>query len=503
MNLSNLPDVLWGNKAKFRYLFIASLFLFFTFLGGREIWTQEYRWADIVSGMFYRNDFLHPYLNNHTYYDKPLLSYWLIAFFTRITGEFSEWALRIPSALSGLLAIWSLYRIGSTLKSKQLGLLSGWLLLTTFYFVFWARTSSADMLNLAGSLFAISWYLEKREHASFYDYVIFFLIVALTCLCKGLIGAVISLFAIFLDITLQNSWKKHLRLPLFLSLIPALIVYLAPFYASIYSEGNTYHQNGLYLVYRENILRYFHPFDHRDPIYIYFIYLPIYSLPWAIFLIPAIFNLKSRWQSMSLNTKWIILALFSLFLFLTLSGSRRSYYILPLVPFTILFIADWMLSSEFFIKHRVGLTNFVICSFISLFLFIDVLPAWYYSQFGVSKLAVSLKNEINKIKPWNQWNIVLLDVDPKLIFYLQLKPITQNFRIKDKNMSIKTVDDVRHVWPILENKLPNTIFISDKRYESILQPFFTRYRLVDVSKQSHSLFANTRMVRPIAFIPVG
>ena len=77
-------------------------------LGAREIWTQEHRWADIVSGMFYRHDFLHPYLGETRYYDKPLLSYWLIAIIAAITGDLSTWALRIPSALAGLLAIWSI-----------------------------------------------------------------------------------------------------------------------------------------------------------------------------------------------------------------------------------------------------------------------------------------------------------------------------------------------------------------------------------------------------------
>ena len=34
-------------------------------------------------------------------------------------------------------------------------------------------------------------------------------------------------------------------------------------------------------------LRYFQPFDHQGPIYTYFIYLPVYLLPWVVFFIPA------------------------------------------------------------------------------------------------------------------------------------------------------------------------------------------------------------------------
>src|SRR6185437_6661119 len=111
-------------------------------------------------------------------------------------------------------------------------LLSGWLLLTTYYFVFWSRTSSADMLNLAGSLLAIAWYIAKRNHANFFDYSVFFIIIAFTSLCKGLIGAIIPFIAVFIDMILQKSFKQHLRLPLFLALIPGLIIYFLPFIAS-------------------------------------------------------------------------------------------------------------------------------------------------------------------------------------------------------------------------------------------------------------------------------
>src|SRR5664279_5249984 len=116
-------DLLWGSRAKLIYLLLAAGVLLLTLLGSREIWTQEHRWADIVTGMFYRHDFLHPYLNESDYYDKPLLSYWLIAGFSYITGSVSTWALRLPSALAGLLAIWSIYRIGAHFQNKRMGLL--------------------------------------------------------------------------------------------------------------------------------------------------------------------------------------------------------------------------------------------------------------------------------------------------------------------------------------------------------------------------------------------
>lgn len=502
MNLSSVADFLWSNKAKLRYLMLASALLLFTLLGGREIWTQEHRWADIVSGMFYRHDFLHPYLGVNHYYDKPLLSYWLIVLVAKLTGTLTIWALRLPSALAGLLAVWSIYRLGTKLKDRQLGLLAGWLLLTTFYFVFWARTSSADMLNLAGCLFAVSWYFDKREHAGFFDYAIFFAIIALTSLCKGLVGAIIPLIAVVTDIVLQRSWKQYLRLPLFLSVIPALIIYLLPFWASSYFGGETYGQNGLSLVYRENFLRYFQPFDHQGAIYTYFIYLPIYLLPWVVFFIPALFALKSRWKTMTTDSKWMVWTLLLLFLFFTLSGSRRSYYILPLVPYAILFTADWILSNPvLLVKRQCWSAGLAIVSFVLLFIAFDILPAWYYSTYGVSRFVVLLREEADKIKPWDTWNIVMLDAESKLNFYLQLPPETKHYGIRGKRNE-QTATGLMETWPILKNKPQNTIFISRRLYASLLQGYFIDYNMVEMPSQSNlSLLKNHDLNAPIAFIP--
>lgn len=503
MKLSTATDFLWGSRAKLSYLLIAAFILLFTFLGGREIWTQEHRWADIVSGMFYRHDFLHPYLGNANYYDKPLLSYWLIVIFAKINQELTAWSLRLPSAFAGLLAIWSIYRLGTKLSDKRLGLLSGWLLLTTFYFVFWARTASADMLNLAGSLFALAWYFEKREKSGFFDYAIFFLILALTSLCKGLVGAIVPLIAVFVDIVLQKSWKHHLRFSVFLAVIPALIVYCIPFFASTYFSDELYGQNGLYLVYRENILRYFKPFDHQGPIYTYLVYLPIYLLPSVILFIPALASIKSRWKQMTLNSKWIVFSLLALFAFFTLSGSRRSYYVLPIVPFAILLTADWILSGGFSKAKKQAFTaGLIIFSYIVLFIGVDLIPEWYYSRFGVERFAESLKVDVGRIKPWKDWNVVSLDAESKLNFYLQLAPTVIKYHIKgSERHDLQNENQVLEAWPLLKEKPENTIFITRKLYMPILNDILKDYEVFEIKYLNIPFWKKQDVDIPVAYIP--
>jgi len=486
----SLEQRLLGTKAKFSYLFFAAVLLLFFALGTKDLWTQEHRWADIVAAMFANHDFLHPSLNNVEYYDKPLLSYWFIAGFAALFDKLSTWALRLPSAIAGLIAIVSIYRLGANLRDRTLGLLAGWMLLTTFYFIFWARVSSADMLNMSGILLAITWYIEKKSSPNFFNYLIFCLVVVVSALCKGLIAPVMIVLAVLVDLILNNSWRMHLNFSLFFAAILSIGLYLLPFLASAHFGAAHYHENGLVLVWRENVLRYFEPFDHQGPFYTYFLFLPIYLLPWTLFFIPALFAVKKRWPKLSISIKWLNLVVLVFFVFLTLSGSRRNYYVLPLVPFALLMTADWILAVKK--NHRASL---LLISTLILFAlnFLIAQPLWY-KVYGVERFATTLKLTAEKIKPWSHWKIVLLDPESKVRFYLNLPSNMPNYNLSGSVRGQQTTQSLLHAWPMLKkaDQQADTIYITREQYQNQLQPLFKNYRIIKTS----SSFA-----APIAFVP--
>lgn len=507
-------EKLWGQHTQFRYVFVAAILLLFGMLGSRELWTQEHRWADIVTNMFYYHDFLHPILEGDEYYDKPLLSYWFIAAITFVTGQLNTLVLRIPSALSGLLAIWSIYSLGTQLKDRRLGTLSAWMMLTTYYFAFWARISSADMLNLAGSLFAVAWYVEKRQSNSLFDYTIFFLIIFITASCKGLVGPIVTFLAILPDLIRQNSWKKHFNMRLVVAIIPAALIYVLPFWASSYYSIDNYEQSGLYQVYRENVMRYFHPFDHKGPIYTYFIYLPVYLFPWTFFFIPALFYIKSRWSTLSTNMQWMMWATLAMFLFFTLSGSRRGYYILPVIPYAILMTADWILSgADALQKRNIWAGRTAIVSLTLLIVIFLIAQPIYYLHGGVKSFDNIIKTEANKIKPWSEWNIVLLDTETKLTFYMHLSPELQNFDTNDgskqdgvdsdyKKHEVLTQASLLKVWPILKQQPKDTILITRRRYVPFIADLLKDYMMVEAgTTYIEEITKKLNPKQPVAFIP--
>jgi len=62
--------------------------------------------------MFLTGDFFHPTIGGEPYFDKPLLTYWLIVGFSALTGALNEWVVRLPSAIFGLISIWATVVLG-------------------------------------------------------------------------------------------------------------------------------------------------------------------------------------------------------------------------------------------------------------------------------------------------------------------------------------------------------------------------------------------------------
>lgn len=501
MKLS-ITERLFGQSARLSLMLFAAAVMLLFFLSGHDLWTQEWRWADISWQMIYSGDYLHPYLAGAAYYDKPLLSYWLMIGFSYLVGGLNSWALRLPPALAGILAIYCTYFIGNKLVNRRVGLIAAWMLITTYYFIFWGRTANSDMLNLAGTMLAIAWYFNHREKSTLTTYAVFFLILAVTSLLKGLIGAIVPLLAIFPDLIKDQNWKKHLRWSIIPALIPAAIVYALPFWASAHFGNQHYAESGLYEVYRENVLRYFQPFDHKGPIYTYVIFLPVYMLPWAFFFIPAIISLRKRWPQMQWGERWMVWSTLIIFLFYTLSGSRRNYYTLPLVPFATLMTADWIAGTSKRMRWAAGTA--VTC-FILFFLNFGVLQPLYYLG-GSQEFGKALRVEASSIKPWSSWQIVFLDARSKLTFYIDpAKPVTI-LNLPDqggeKVRANYTTADLIGNWPIVLQHKPDVIFVTRKLYVDKLRPYLKNYKMLETPPcLGDRLLHINDEDSPVAFIP--
>ncbi|MFH1671924.1 MAG: hypothetical protein ABIF87_00630 [Pseudomonadota bacterium] len=223
-----------------------------------------------------------------------------------------------------------------------MGRTAGWILLTTFGVLLWSRTGAADMENLAAIVLAVAWYWSRREKPNFCTYLVFYLICFLGAHNKGLAAVVIPILGVLPDLLKGRRRRALLSVSHFFALAIGCAVYFAPFIYASMTTREGYQSSGLALVFQENILRYFQPIDHKEPFYVYLYYLPELLLPWAPLFIAAIAGMLSSLKDMDQKTKWLSVATLLIFLFFTASGSRRVYYILPILPFCALFMAVFL-----------------------------------------------------------------------------------------------------------------------------------------------------------------
>lgn len=354
------------NDSRFRLragcVLILAAILFFARLGARALWSSEFRWAEIAREMLVTHNYFWPTINGHVYYDKPLGSYWLVIFSTPLTGGLNEAATRLPCAIAGLLAVGILILLVRRLYDARTGLLAGVILATSFSFVFFSRHASADVETLTGELAALLLFNHNEERGGGLWVVGLWLIMAATSLTKGLLGFALPLLVIGVYSCLRDGGGQFFKAIFRGSLVDRIrwliehnrwffnrftvagialgaLVYYLPFEISSHLMGS---EKGLEMVYRENVVRFFHPFDHRGPIYLYVYVIFALMAPWSALLPAALVEthgLRHGGAEPARADRFALVYFWATFIFFTVSGSRRSYYILPILPAAAILVA--------------------------------------------------------------------------------------------------------------------------------------------------------------------
>jgi 4-amino-4-deoxy-L-arabinose transferase-like glycosyltransferase len=365
---ADLPQ--WRWRACFSGVVLLTGILFFARLGTRALWSSEFRWAEIVREMITTRNYFWPTINGHVYYDKPLGSYWLILWSTWLTGAMNEAAARFPGAVAGLLAVVLMMLLAARLYDRRTALLSGIVLATSFSFVFFSRHASADVETLTGELAALLLFLHHERHQDGWWLIALWVVMAITSLTKGLLGFVLPIMTIGVYCLLATGWTDLLDYLLtgpigarirwiidhnrwlfnwksVIAIALAAAIYYAPFSVSRHAEVSG---KGLHMVWRENVVRFFHPFDHRGPVYLYLYVIFALAAPWSALLPAALIEAHKRrtvGDEPASGDRFALVYFWATFVFFTISGSRRSYYLLPILPAVALLVARLLMVKEF------------------------------------------------------------------------------------------------------------------------------------------------------------
>lgn len=329
--------------------------------------------AEAARQMTVTGNWITPYFNGETRFDKPPLIYWLMAIGYSIFGV-NEWAVRLPSALSAIALMvgcfFTLRRFGATSGDRRGLWLSAWIgsaiAALNLETLVWARQGVSDML-LSGcmglGLLSFFWgYATTPEkqpqkpvkfgdifHCQFPEkwYLGFYIWTGLAVLAKGPVGIVLPSLIVLCFLIYVNRLFSVFRE---MGVIWGAVIFGAitvPWYILVILEnGRTYIDS--FFGYH-NFERFTSVVNGHDaPWYFYFIVVLIGFMPWSVYLPIAFSRLqfwrRSRWTRQPRSTHLKLFAFFwfsCIFLFFTVSVTKLPSYVLPLMPAAAISVATF------------------------------------------------------------------------------------------------------------------------------------------------------------------
>lgn len=344
------------------WLLLLSYLAFFWNLGSTGLVDEtEPMFAEAARQMTVTGDWITPFFDGKTRFDKPILIYWLMAIAYKILGV-NSWAVRFPSAISAMglvsLGFYTLRSFGVSAPARFpsqpssgnlarrcwlcAGLGSALMALHPQTIV-WARTGVSDMLLTAcmgGALlsFFLGYAQPTKPIVQRCWYLAFYVLVALAILAKGPVGIVlpgliISGFLLYTG-NVNPVWQE--MRPLWGALLMLLIT--VPWYALVIQANGWAYIDSFFG--HHNFARFTTVLEHNSkPWYFYLLVVLLGFAPWSVYLPVALARLKfwrrNMWRSTQRSDH---LGLFALFWFLgvlgffTVARTKLPSYVLPLMP---------------------------------------------------------------------------------------------------------------------------------------------------------------------------
>lgn len=198
----------YGKVRLLALLALASVFVFFFRLGALPLYDyDEAHYAQVVQHTLQSGDVLTLQRSGDAWFEKPPLLLWLTMGSAAVFGK-SEFAMRFPSALFGIAAIFGAYALTFQLTGNfYAALASGFILLSSGIFPAAARQLRMDVPLAAVMILAVYGFVRGWDSKSWY--LVFWLCAALGFLLKSTPALLVLPTAlIFSAVHRQWGWAR-------------------------------------------------------------------------------------------------------------------------------------------------------------------------------------------------------------------------------------------------------------------------------------------------------
>jgi 4-amino-4-deoxy-L-arabinose transferase-like glycosyltransferase len=237
------------------FLLAAAIVPYWIGIGDSTLWdANEAFYAETPRVMTETGDYISPSFNGNPRFNKPPLTYWIVAASYQIFGV-SEWSERLPIVLAAMGLIAAAFVMGRTVWGMQVGLWSAIVLATLPRFLMHSRRTSIDVflslfMGLTLMFFVLS---EVRLEQRKLWLCLMYASVGLGYMTKGPVAVVLPGAVFFIYLLIEKRLKDitKMMVPTGIAIFLAIVV---PWYLLVYQK----HGRGYIVSFllNENISRY-------------------------------------------------------------------------------------------------------------------------------------------------------------------------------------------------------------------------------------------------------
>jgi 4-amino-4-deoxy-L-arabinose transferase and related glycosyltransferases of PMT family len=332
-----------------------AIILVLSFVGifDHDLWTaDEPRVAEIGREFFDEGVSLAvPQLNGEAFMEKPPLYFWCVALSYKIFGGHSASAARVPSVIFGLGTLVLTYLLAGRMYGRQTAGWSCMVLALSAEFFYIHHKSLVDtslVFFVTGTVYwlylALTAEIEKKSGY----YILCYIFATGAFFAKGFIGLAFPVLLFICWTLWRRDWQEIRRARLWVGfLIVGSCISL--WFWFLWKEGS-WEYISTFLIHN-NFQRIIpgvgseYSGGHVKPFYYYLFKFWRAFAPWSI-LVPAVFFYACRKGFQDKNRLFLVLWFCSGLLMLSLAGTKRTIYIVPLLPSISILTGLWFRAME-------------------------------------------------------------------------------------------------------------------------------------------------------------
>ena len=289
------------------------------------------KYAAVAREICDSGDWIRLKIHGEPYDQKPPLLFWLSAASFHLFG-LSNFAFKLPLLLSGLLGIYSLYRLAKGLYDPLVAHLAVAMTVTTqasFLYFMDIHTDTVLMSFVIFSLWQFREFLVKGRSINGY---LGFVGIGLAMLTKGPVGAVVPFFAVISTLVFTRQFRRMLDYRWYVGILITILVIL-PGLAGLFDQ---FGWEGIrFFFWTNNAERLAGRLGSSRGDYFFFFHNLLYQFaPWMILLYVAAGHEFTRlWKRKFSDADYFLLGgIWVYFIILALSKGKLPNYIFMLIP---------------------------------------------------------------------------------------------------------------------------------------------------------------------------